>query len=108
MSGLTSLAYLVGGIFMALTVASSLRAAWRAREPHQLDIAFGLTTLFLAGWLRANSLPAQVLRAALLFAQPYILLRLVSYFRNVPRVLRGLAAAVTVASIGLLVIRPST
>ena len=89
---LSAAAYYIGYALILLTAASSTLAAWRRRETYRLDI------LALVALLTINPLRHQfgVLGIGLLLAQPFLLLRLINHFRDVPMLLRR-SAVVAIA-----------
>jgi PAS domain S-box-containing protein len=93
MSNAATFAYYVGYLLLLLTAVSSVRAAWRYRDAHHFNIlAFVLAQVLLP---QLQLIPT--VHAALLLIQPYLLLRLVEHFRDVPRPLTmGALAAVAV------------
>ena len=93
MSNAATLAYYVGYVLLLLTAVGSLRAAWRYRDAHHLNIlAFVLSHVLLP---HLQLIPP--VHAALLLMQPYLLLRLVGHFRDVPRlVTTGALVAIAV------------
>ena len=86
---MNSVAYYVAYALIVLTAATSLQALWRRREMHRLDI-LALVSLLVLMPLREQLGSAGF---ALPLAVPYVLLRLVQHFRNVPGALRHLAVA---------------
>jgi len=101
MSRAANVAYYVSYLLLLLTAVSSVRAAWRYRDAHHLNIlVFVISHVVLP---RAQIVP--VLADALLLFQPYLLLRLVEHFRGVPALVRYCALAggiIGVASTALI------
>ena len=92
MSTAATIAYYVGYLLLLLTAVSSMRAAWRYRDAHHLNIlGFVLAQVLLPQF---QLIPT--IHAALLLLQPYFLLRLVEQFRNVPRLV-STAALIAIA-----------
>src|SRR5262245_6665887 len=90
-----ALAYYIGYLLILLTAASSMPAAWRRRETYRLDI-LALVTLLAIAPLRFQ---LGALGIGLLLAQPYVLLRLIHHFRDVPAaVRRGAVAAIALGT----------
>ncbi|HEX7778737.1 MAG TPA: hypothetical protein VF424_05840, partial [Vicinamibacterales bacterium] len=92
MSNAATIAYYVGYLLLVLTAVSSVRAAWRYRDAHHLNILAFVLALVLLPQLQL----IPTVHAALLLIQPYFLLRLVEHFRDVPRLL-SMGALVAVA-----------
>ena len=95
MSDAANVAYYFGYLLLLLTAISSARAAWRYRDAHH----FIILGFVISHVLLPRSQTFRPLHVAVLFAQPYLLLRLVEQFRDVPRVSRlvvvgGIAAAI--------------
>jgi hypothetical protein len=88
-----------------LTAASAANAVWRRRDTHRLDILAFVAALAVAD---AITRPAHrvlwTMGTGLWLAQPYLLLRLVRHFRDVPAVV--LRTALAVAIVGMLVLSP--
>jgi PAS domain S-box-containing protein len=87
-----------------LTVASATYAAWRHRDAHRLNIAAVVLAPIIAFYLQTTRLTVvDALGMGLALAQPYLLLRLVDFFQEVPRPVRALTVlgplAVAIVSI---------
>src|SRR5262245_7107481 len=90
------------GVLLVLTIWKSIRQAWSERQPRHLDIVLVVLVplvQFLSGagplgrfgnWFWAFGV-------ALVIAQPYLLLRLVRRFREVPRSIDWTVTATAVA-----------
>jgi PAS domain S-box-containing protein len=90
-------------VLLLWTIWSSIRVAWRQRQSRHLDIVFVVAAPVHVFLIRAATLGSlgDVLKFALLVAQPYFLLRLVRRFRDVPRAIYWTVAAVAIVSLGL-------
>jgi PAS domain S-box-containing protein len=97
----------VAYILLLLTVWTSTYEAWRRRETRRLDILFVVGSLVLVNLLRHG--PSGSVRgnlwvagSLLLATQPFLLLRLVRHFRDVPVWLHSATvAAIGIGAIGL-------
>ena len=86
MISVVDLAYNAGFVFLFLTVAGSAYAVWRHRDPNRLDILALVLSVLAGPFIAKEGTAFLVARTSLLFlAQPYALLRLVRYFRDLPR-----------------------
>jgi PAS domain S-box-containing protein len=94
MSTLGYLLSLVGNVLLAVTAVSALQAWWRTRDTRRLDILLVIGVPFaslLSRRLGRFGVPlwlAESMSSACLAAAPYLLVRLVQHFRDVPLVLR--------------------
>jgi PAS domain S-box-containing protein len=97
MSQAATVAYYVAYVLLVLTAVSSARSASRYRDAHHLNIL----ALVLSHVLIPQVQRFPVLHTALLLIQPYLLLRLVELFRDVPVLLR--TSAIAAAGVGAVV-----
>jgi PAS domain S-box-containing protein len=92
----SAITYAVGYILILLTAASSAFAVWRRRETHRLDILALVALLLFRPFHEALGPVGRLL----VLATPYVLLRLVHHFREVPYLLRaGALVAIPVGTI---------
>jgi len=85
----TAIASTIGYALILLTVGTSAYGVWIRREIRRLDVVALVCLLVLQPFFeRLGSVGV-----ALLLAEPYVLLRLVHQFRDVPRSLRIIAPA---------------
>jgi PAS domain S-box-containing protein len=92
----STIASALGYALILLTAATSAYAIWRRGETHRLDI------LALVGLLLAKRLYETIgaVGIGLLLAEPYVLLRLVGHFREVPAIIRRTSlAAIGIATV---------
>ncbi len=92
MAGLISAVYAVGFVLILLTAVTAWRAAWTRRDPRHLDILFLVSAFALGPFSNHFGPRLSIFTTALYFAQPYLLLRLVRHFHDVPLGLRLSAA----------------
>jgi PAS domain S-box-containing protein len=107
LASVAALAYPLAFALLLLTTVLSARAAWRYRDARRLDILLAMVTLAIAPAVRGPHVV--VLRAAgtaLTLAVPYLLLRLVQHFRDVPVALRVGAMAVALMAFPAALIWP--
>jgi len=95
----------LGDALILLTAASAGNAVSRRRDTHRLDILAFVAALAVAD---AITRPAHrvlwTIGTGLWLAQPYLLLRLVRHFRDVPAVV--LRTALAIAIVGMLALSP--
>jgi PAS domain S-box-containing protein len=100
--------FLVGYGLLFIAVVTSAHAVWRRRDLHRIDILVVVATLTIGAFTGRSGLFFWGVRASLLLAQPYFLLRLVGHFREVPRWLLAVAIAIIpLGTLALVVWRPS-
>ncbi len=86
MISVVDVAYYAGYIFLFLTVAGSAYAVGRHRDLHRIDVLVVVLSVVASAFVARPGALFWVARTGLIFlAQPYALLRLVRYFRDVPR-----------------------
>jgi hypothetical protein len=93
---LVDAAVLLGRLALAAAVWSAVANARKRREAYRLDIAFFLVVLAVGPVLTEQSLFGTAGRAAFVALLPYVTLRLVRHFREVPRLLNLASAIVPV------------
>src|SRR5215831_18669640 len=85
----TTIAGTIGYVLILLTVGTSAYGVWIRREIRRLDVVALVLLLVLQPFFEKLG----TVGVALLLAEPYVLLRLVHQFRDVPKSLRIFAAA---------------
>ncbi len=107
MAGIIAFASYAGAALIVLTALSALNAVWRRRETHRLDILFLVASLAIVRVIPSRAGVLEAARVALFAAQPYLLLRLVRHFRDVPSPLLHGALALVAASLVATLNAPS-
>ena len=93
MTGIIAFASYTGAALIVITALSALHAVWRRRETHRLNILFLVASLAILRVMPSRPGLLESIRVALFAAQPYLLLRLVRHFRDVPPALQHGALA---------------
>ncbi len=105
---LTTVAFWVSRFLLVLTAVDAALAAWRHRDTHRLNILAVVAWLAIFPLIGHRQAPAvHVIAAAMLFVQPYFLLRLVRHFRRVPMALLRGAVGTIVAGTALSMLVPA-
>ena len=111
MSLLVEFASYAGYLFLLLTAWSSIRAAWRQRDVNHLNVLFVVGSLVCASLFKGQ--PGTVLwtlHTLLFLVQPYLAVRLIQQFRDVPAIIErggiGVAIAGLIALLGWPTDRP--
>jgi PAS domain S-box-containing protein len=107
MISVVDVAYNAGYLFLFLTVAGSAYALWRHRDPNRLDILALVVSVLAGPFVARPGNVFWVVRTSLLFlVQPYASLRLVRYFRDLPRWLVPVVVSGAVLAIVVLAMQP--
>ena len=95
----SSLIFYLGWLLLAATLGSAVAAAARRKDIHRLDVAAFLVVLVLGRLSPQGAVFGLGVQLALVALLPYVVLRLVRHFRNVPS---GLSAAAAIVPAGTL------
>jgi PAS domain S-box-containing protein len=95
-----------GAALIVLTTVSAALAVWRRRDAHRVDILLFVTALALPRYLPDPGALGSIKLAAFL-AQPYLLLRLLRHFRNVPGLVISAAVVLPALSIAVYSASPA-
>jgi PAS domain S-box-containing protein len=108
MSALVELASYAGYLFLLLTAWSSIGAAWRLRDVSHLNVLFVVGSLAFAALFKGQ--PGSVrwtFHTWLFLAQPYLAVRLIQQFKEVPAIIERGSIGVAIAGAIALVAWPS-
>jgi len=100
MSWLVEFASYAGYLFLLLTARSSIRAAWRLRDVNHLNVLFVVGALVCGSFFKGQ--PGSVvwtLHTLLFLVQPYLAVRLIQQFRDVPAIVERGAIGVAIAGL---------
>ena len=103
MSLVLDAALYIGYALLLLTAVVSAQAVWRRRELHRINVLLVVGSLVLTPLLGGRSLVVWAAQMSLYLGQPYLLIRLVRQFRDVPSLLYGaVIAAIPVGTLALV------